>query len=150
MANKNIDLFTVAGLEVTPLAGKPILYVNGDEISFSLKLLLVISPSGSLEVAKRYGKTGPFAIISKIIYRDNDQIKILQAYETDTPNERKDSPGIYEITNDFNIDSKKVPAEMFMNGGEFLLNLTWVSLDNDACYGDILKCALPIYERSKS
>ncbi|WP_414152769.1 hypothetical protein ACKN8S_05195 [Limosilactobacillus reuteri] len=148
MVNKNINLFTVAGVEVTPLTGKPILYISGDEINFSLKLLLVLSPSGDLEVAKRYGKTGPFAIISKIIYKDNDQIKILQAYETDMPNERKDTPGIYEIKNDFNIDSKEIPAKTYMNGGEFLLNLTWVSLDNDTCYGDILECALPIYERS--
>ncbi len=149
--HKEISLFTVGSYGISPLDEKPIMFKNGAIVTCSIKSIIIPSPSGLYSLAKQAhedgNKIGEFEIISNISYSDDTLSKVLQAFKSKVPEQKKGTIGLYELTNHFEFNTSFLPKHIDKLGGEFVFSLSW-SENNNHYAGSITSISLPIFEQT--
>lgn len=149
--NTNIKLFSLVLFKVSPVDEKPIMFDHGDNVTFTTKTLISPSPSGLLELAKRVhtdgNKIDKFNIITTINYVEGNKKVALKDFYSLTPKQKDNTIGIFEIDNEFNIDTKLLPSNINQVGGYIEFQQQWSDAESHQYTGNIITTCLPIFER---
>lgn len=156
----DIPLISMVNYNSIPIDNTPIVYDLGDKLRFEIDVNFIITPNGFLELSKiineitdsynhemmlsidfslgyTYGKVG-----ARITRYWNKYSAIIS--------EQDNKKGIYNITNEFEIDSKRIPADSQGNvfDGSITLAIEWTAEVEDVTLtNDIATLYLPIFYR---
>lgn len=149
--NTDIKLFSLVLFKISPVNDKPISFEHGDRVSFTTKTLISISPSGLLELAKRVhtdgNKIDKFNIVTTINYIEKNKKLTLKGFYAQTPEQKDNAAGIFEIDNQFDIDTELLPNNINLVGGYFEFQQQWTDAETHQYTGNIITTSLPIFER---
>lgn len=150
---RDIKLFSLISFDIMPINDKPIIFDYGDSINFKIKTLISPSPSGLIELAKQVQadgvKTSSYRIFSTVSYVDGKNSIRLEAFYSPIPKQKENTIGIFEILNNFNIETSKLLNVVNQSNGYLEFKQQWSDEKNPQYSGDIVKVCLPVYGRNR-
>lgn len=159
----NTSPFAIYKFEVNNTGMIPIIFKYGEPIDISTTLQFaptiggVMSVVHSLMYNARVLDVDPshsgFSIITKLnyvhFYEDNKYIQTLYAYETKLTEKDRHDGNIFEIKNDYHIDSSLLPRNPNKRDrGYFVLNVEWKE-KTEHFEGIVSSFSLPISEETE-
>lgn len=155
--------FAIYNFKVNNTGLLPILYTYGDTVDIDVTLQFTPTIGGVLSVIYPLMYSiglqdvdplhSGFIVITKLnyvyFYEANKYIQTLYAYETKLTEEQRNSGNVFEIKNDYHIDSSLLPDNSKMRErGYFVLSIEWKE-KTEHFGGLVSSFALPISEKTE-
>lgn len=156
---KNIKLLSVSSFEVTENnIKKPIIFKMGDSVTVNIEVTMYPSLSGAIEINqfnKENGTTQEIKISSSLIYSYYDTSQkqrfyfTIQEFISNSLDELLNEDKEFLVSNDFNIDSKRLPdfkKDNTYNNLSYFFYVINMNIENKIV-DEILKVEVPILRK---